>query len=302
MRVKPLTPWIAAEENGRILAAHCDCMAGLGESCSHVASLLFAIESGVRIRESMTVTQKKAYWVMPTGVKAVHYAPVREIDFVGKKRSAAMMKSTFFRQHSMSPSPAPSSSTPRSSKSPTPTPSIKPPNNEDFMNFLHSLSSCSSKPAVLSLIKPFSSEYIPTPLSSDFPTCLSELFKPEYLDLNYGELAHKASECTISVTLSEVNVVEEQTRSQSNSSLWYRMRSGRITASRFKSACHTNPANPSLSLITSICYPETAIFKTAGTAWGCEHEKFAISKYIEVSVEQHVNFQYSECGFFYKHQ
>ncbi len=73
MSVKPLTPWIAAEENGRILAAHCDCMAALSEAYSHIASLLFAVESGVRIRESMTVTQKKAYWVMPIGVKVVPY-------------------------------------------------------------------------------------------------------------------------------------------------------------------------------------------------------------------------------------
>ncbi len=69
MRKKPLTPWVVVERTGKILAAHCDCVAGLGETCSHVASLLFAIESGVRIRDSMTVTQKKAYWVMPTGVK-----------------------------------------------------------------------------------------------------------------------------------------------------------------------------------------------------------------------------------------
>ena len=61
---------------------------------------------GVRIRESMTVTQKSAYWVMPTGVKAVQYARVREMDFIGKKRSATMMKSCVFRQHSTSPSPA----------------------------------------------------------------------------------------------------------------------------------------------------------------------------------------------------
>ena len=85
MREKPLTPWIAAEENGRIIAAHCDCMAGLGESSSHVASLLFAIESGVRIRESMTVTQKSAYWVMPTGVKAVQYARCEKWTLLGRK-------------------------------------------------------------------------------------------------------------------------------------------------------------------------------------------------------------------------
>ena len=58
MREKPLTPWVVAECTGKILAAHCDCVAGLGETCSHVASLLFAIESGVRIRDSMTVMQK----------------------------------------------------------------------------------------------------------------------------------------------------------------------------------------------------------------------------------------------------
>ena len=94
---KPLTPWIIAEENGKVLAGHCDCMAGLGETCCHVASLLFAIESGVRIRDSMTVTQKKEYWVMPNGVKEVQYAPVRDINVLGKKRSAAQLSSLNFR-------------------------------------------------------------------------------------------------------------------------------------------------------------------------------------------------------------
>ena len=36
---KPLTPWLVAEKEGKIHAAHCDCMAGLGETCSHVAAL-----------------------------------------------------------------------------------------------------------------------------------------------------------------------------------------------------------------------------------------------------------------------
>ena len=52
-------------------------MAGLGECCSHVASILWAVEAGVRIRDSMTVIQNKAYWVMPNGVKDVLYAPVK---------------------------------------------------------------------------------------------------------------------------------------------------------------------------------------------------------------------------------
>ena len=63
MSQKPLTPWVVAEETGKIITSHCDCMAGLGESRSHVASPLWAVESGLCIRDSMTVTEKKAYWI-----------------------------------------------------------------------------------------------------------------------------------------------------------------------------------------------------------------------------------------------
>ena len=83
---KPLTPWVIAEKDGKILVGHCDCMAGLGETCSHVASMLWAIESGVRLRDTMTVTQKKACWVIPNNVKEVPYAPVKKINFIGKKK------------------------------------------------------------------------------------------------------------------------------------------------------------------------------------------------------------------------
>ena len=308
MREKPLTPWVIAEESGKIIAVHCDCMAGLGESCTHVASLLFAIESGVRIRDSMTVTQKKAYWVIPTGVKEVPYAPVQEIRFCGKKRSASMMKSLEYRSNSSStpsplsrPSPSPEispSSTPRASKSPTPVRSIKAPDQDQFKNFIDSLASCPSKPAILSLIEPHSSRYIPTSRDGSLPVCLSELFMPEYQKLNYGELLKIASEKMITVTEAEAKQVETKTRTQSNSRLWFRMRTGRTTASRFKSACHTNLAQPSVSLIMGICHPEMAKFRSLATSWGCEHEKIAMSKYSSLNLRCHHNFSVNECGFF----
>ena len=196
MRQNPLTPWVIAEESGKVIAVHCDCMAGLGESCTHVASLLFAIESGLRIRNSMTVTQKKAYWVVPTGVKEVPYARVQEIRFCGKKRNAFMLGSLEYRS-SFSPTPSPLPrpypspvnsllSTPRASKSPTPMRSIKAPDQDQFKNF-DSLASCPSKPAILSLIEPHFLKYIPTSLDGSLPVCLAELFMPEYQKLNYGD-------------------------------------------------------------------------------------------------------------------
>ena len=64
-------------------------MAGLGERCSHVAPPLRATEAGVQIRDSTMVTQKKAYWAMPNGVKDVSYAPVKSMAFIEKKKSDA---------------------------------------------------------------------------------------------------------------------------------------------------------------------------------------------------------------------
>ena len=44
---------------------------------------------GVEKRDSLTVTQKSAYLVMPPAIRPVSYAPVKEIDFIGKKNKAA---------------------------------------------------------------------------------------------------------------------------------------------------------------------------------------------------------------------
>ncbi len=296
--MKPLTPWVIAEVSGKIISAHCDCMAGLGESCSHVASLLWAIESGVRIRDSMTVTEKKSYWVLPAGVKEVPYAPVKSIDFVGKKRSFAALHSLDFR-HSTSPTPSSSSTCRSASRSPTPVPILKPPTQEEVTGFFSELATCSTKPAILSLVEPHSSSYIPISLDEGLPPCVSELFKPEYLKLSYGELIKLAEDCMITVKSEAIVCAEEKTRLQSKSMVWFNMRTGRITASCFHRAARTNTASPSISLIISVCYPEKMKFKSASTCWGCEHEDIARTKYKSFSILAHHNFEVRKCGFFY---
>ena len=69
-------------------------MAGLGETCSHVATLLWAIAAGIEKRNSLTVTQKSAYWVMPPAIKQVPYTTVAEIDFIGRKRKRMIVESS----------------------------------------------------------------------------------------------------------------------------------------------------------------------------------------------------------------
>ena len=43
-------PWVCLlKANGEVQTAHCDCMAGLGEVCSHAAALLFKVEAAVKL-------------------------------------------------------------------------------------------------------------------------------------------------------------------------------------------------------------------------------------------------------------
>jgi len=49
-------PWVCVSRNGCIVATHCTCAAGLGEACSHIAALLFAIESITQSRDRTEVS------------------------------------------------------------------------------------------------------------------------------------------------------------------------------------------------------------------------------------------------------
>lgn len=44
LRKQPLKPWVIVRNDGKILAAHCDCAIGLLETCSHVGATLFALD------------------------------------------------------------------------------------------------------------------------------------------------------------------------------------------------------------------------------------------------------------------
>ena len=58
----PVSSWIICGKNGEVISCHCTCMAGLGETCSHVASTMFFIEATNRLNEKNTVTQEPASW------------------------------------------------------------------------------------------------------------------------------------------------------------------------------------------------------------------------------------------------
>ena len=75
------------KENGEILSAHCTCMAGLAEACTHITAILFWVEMSIKIRNSKTVTYKLAYWVNPSMPdKQINPQMIKNINFRSAKK------------------------------------------------------------------------------------------------------------------------------------------------------------------------------------------------------------------------
>lgn len=96
-----------------------------------------------------------------------------------------------------------SSSSSRSTSS-SPSPSLSKhalsPLPEELDQLFSSLLDCSTKPAILALVRGYSSRYVPNSLSLDLPPLLSDLYKAEYLSSSYYELLQVAQATEVVVT------------------------------------------------------------------------------------------------------
>ena len=149
------------------------------------------------------------------------------------------------------------------------------------------LSTTGSKAAVLRVVPEHCLAFKPTVLANNFPSVLTDLFEQSHSKLPFNELLHKCDEVEIIVTQEQAKCVDQATETQSTNKQWFRFRSGRITASKMKRICRSNPDQPSQSLVKAVCYPETASFTVAATQWGYKHEEVARAKYLRGSVVHH---------------
>lgn len=97
------------------------------------------------------------------------------------------------------------------------------------------------------------------------------------------------------ITRDEAKVVEANTGKQAKCRVWFHQRAGRVTASKFESAVCTDPMQPSVALIKSICYHTTS-FKSAACEYGCKHEIDAHKEYEYVMKQHHQSFSVKESG------
>ncbi len=131
------------------------------------------------------------------------------------------------------------------------------------------------------------------------PKPLPDLYTEAYLHLSYLDLLQKSEDVykNLSITSTQAEAVEKNTRGQCYSKLWFQQRAARITASKLKGAVRTDVTQPSRSLIRAICYPESTKFSSKATDWGCSHEKQALTAYQSREQANHSDHNISCSGF-----
>ena len=116
------------------------------------------------------------------------------------------------------------------------------------------------------------------------------------MDIEYHELLDACSSIEFELTDNEIRIIEEDTRKQAKNRNFFRHRAGMIVASISYQASHTNPAQPSISITKTICYPDVFNFSNDANEHGCKHEDTAISAYEQVTMNKHVNFKINKYG------
>lgn len=115
------------------------------------------------------------------------------------------------------------------------------------------------------------------------------------MELDYAELINKCNEVDVQLSEEQINQIEKDTQDRAKGSGFFRHRAGRIGASMSGAVCHSDPTQPSQSLIKSICYPHLYKVNTKAVRHGCKEEN-AVKAYGEVMKGRHKNFELTNCG------
>lgn len=71
--------------SGEIIAANCNCRAGLGGVCSHVCAILYTLELWALRKKSQSCTSTDCRW-LPPAMENVQLKQIRDCDFASAKR------------------------------------------------------------------------------------------------------------------------------------------------------------------------------------------------------------------------
>ena len=68
-------------------------MAGLGEVCSHISALLFAVDANTHMQSTLSCTSMLRSW-LPPSTASVEYVPLTDIDFTSPQQKRRQLLGT----------------------------------------------------------------------------------------------------------------------------------------------------------------------------------------------------------------
>ena len=186
LREKPLIPWVITLPNGEIKSAHCTCMAGLAESCTHIAAILFWIDTKVIMLKSKTVTDEKSYWLVPTNMTHLEPQEAFKIDFSSSKSKKVRIDNAI---NETSEPYSSNSSVNNKVKFPS-----KPPSDKELKYFYEQLNSCEKKSCILRVVPKYCEQFKPQVTDSKIPSLFSSFYTEENETVTYDQIILKSED------------------------------------------------------------------------------------------------------------
>ena len=276
--------WIGIQKSGDIINAHCTCMAGLGETCSHVGALMFYLLFTMDYYKrhfTDSITSDPNGW-LPPKINNVEFALLCDIDFRDKSKDDKKRGNA---DDDDEPPTKVKKSIPRLS-------------DVDKDNFYFCLSKANPNSAILRLIEGYNDRFVPA--AKKLERVLFKFYDEKYEEMLYHELLQHCLIKFMSIEISqdEVDQIETHTRLQSKSSLWFQARAGVVTGSRFKLCCQTDISQPAKSTIIKICYPVKKKFEKPAIEHGITNEPKAIESLKTILSKHHNDVEIIDCGLF----
>jgi hypothetical protein len=264
----PYNPWICLDKQfGYVVSSHCTCMAGLGEACSHIAAVLFALDNTTRsgLNDTPACTSVKCIWA-DYYKKNVTGATAENLDLSHPRHGRAPTKKRKTRKRCPEPS------------------------SEEKDAALAELASILPSAAVLAKQASDTDTASEDEVEDGLPPVLYRLRRVMGAGtVTFDEIVRDATP-----TPQQILNLSTATEEQANSALWKAHRRGRITASN--SHRLINCTDP-VAVISHIMQYETcSLSGVPAIKWGVDNEPTAKVNYCEYMSAVHQNFRFENTG------
>lgn len=135
------------------------------------------------IWDSKTVTQKKAYWKLPTTLKDVEYRLISEIDFTSAKTKRHQLHTALEAGASVDATKVTKPPRVASKSSTTPIST-----DAELNSVFDQISKCGIKPVILNIIHPYSDHYVTKTADPSLSQALRHLHDPNCTLLTFDAL------------------------------------------------------------------------------------------------------------------